>query len=185
MHSGIRLEKSGPSRKRAAGWASLLSGTLVLAGLGSCSSKSEDVNLEGQWRLVEKQVALDECQLVPPNLRGDPCQLSCDSVSVKSTGDSSWEMRFIERGGTAKCEAFSGGFKCAAMDTRGPPDSRVQMVDLMEGYPHEDGSMRGVFALEMVCTGPGCSLQPAFAETNRCETRGTFRGERSDRTLSE
>ena len=182
---GTRLRRHDPPKNRVGGWGSLLSVMVLLAGLGGCKSPSDAVELEGQWRLVEKQVASDGCQLVPPSLRGDPCQLSCDSVSVKSTGDSSWEMRFIERGGTARCEAFSGGFKCTAMDTRGPPDAQVQMVDFMEGYLHEDGSMRGVFALEMVCTGPGCSLQPAFAQVDRCETRGTFRGERSEGTVAE
>ena len=135
--------------------------------------------MEGDWQLVEKQLEVDGCQLVPPDLRGDPCQLSCDSVTVVPAEGSAWEMHFVERGGVAQCLALpSGGFECLTEDIGGPPDAQVRRIDFMEGQPQPDGSVQGVFALEMVCSGPGCPLMPAFAEGNRCESRGSFRGER-------
>lgn len=154
-------------------------GAMLVAALAGCDAGPGEATLAGRWQLVEKQLATDGCRLVEPGQEGHPCQLSCEPVSVHSTGESTWEMRFLERGGTADCASLPDGwFRCVAEDTRGPPGAQVHRIDTMEGRPQTDGSIRGVFALEMVCTGPECSLQPAFAKVDRCETRGTFRGER-------
>ena len=154
-------------------------GVLWATSLG-CSSRASELEFEGRWQLVEKQLETDGCQLVAPSLRGQPCQLTCDSVDVRSTGALTWEMQFIDRGGTADCTALPGGtFDCIAEDTRGPSDAKVHRVDRMSGRPQADGSIQGTFALRMACTGPGCSLHPAFAQKDHCETQGTFRGVRS------
>lgn len=137
--------------------------------------------IEGHWQLVEKRLSTDGCDLVLPGLEGDACQLSCEPVTIRAAGEGAWEMHFGERGGTARCEARPDAwFTCTVEDTRGPVDARVHRVDTMEGRRHQDGSMRGVFALEMTCEGPGCGLQERFAGGTACQTRGTFRGERRD-----
>ena len=171
-----RRERGGP-----AGWrsAAALPRVLLMGMLCGCDALSPPPrSLEGRWQLVEKRLATDGCNLVRPGLEGAACQLSCEPVTVRSTGAATWEMQFIERGGTAACQALPDGwFTCTTEDTRGPPDAQVHRTDTMEGRRQDDGTLRGIFALEMTCTGPGCSLQPAFAGGGRCETRGTFKGE--------
>ncbi len=173
--NGLRRPRTPPVRGPAARGCC----AMLVAALAGCDVSPGEATLAGRWQLVEKQLATDGCRLVEPGQEGHPCQLSCEPVSVRATGASTWEMRFIERGGTADCESLPDGwFRCVTEDTRGPPGAQVHRIDTMEGRPQTDGSIRGVFALEMVCTGPGCGLQPAFAKVDRCETRGTFRGER-------